>query len=176
MDLKRLVKRSNKVAFIQSEDGEKYYRMKGFKDLGTNREPKEYTRRYVDMDEEVTDVTGINTSMDFAFDQYEGEESQKGIIKIIEDELVSDEAKVSIVQVDFTEEVDDGYKAMERIFTVVPSEAGDTLDAYTYSGSLKAAGEKVDGVATSTDNFKKTATFKKTEDKPETRVKNISTK
>ena len=159
MSLKDLVKRSGKVAFIESTKGDSFLRMKGFTDLATNREANEYSRQYVDEDSERTDVTGVSVSMDFNFDQFKGNAAQEVLIDIIENEKIGGEAIVNIVQVDFTKESGSGFEAVKRAFSVTPGASGDTIEAYTYSGTLNASGEKIKGVATSTDGFKTSCTF-----------------
>ena len=47
-----------------------------------------------------------------------------------------------------------------RTYSVIPDSSGDSTDALTYSGDLKAASEIVKGTATTTDGWK-TCTFEK---------------
>ena len=153
-----VARRSEKVAFygVKGEsDAVTYHRMEGFTDITTSKNPKEYTRQYVDMDTEITDVTGYSTSMDYSFDWIKGNAVHDDLIQITDDELVGAEAVRSIVVVDMSS---DTYAAKKRDFTVVPDSEGDTTDAYTYSGSLRAYGEVVDGTATSEDGWQ-TITF-----------------
>lgn len=148
--------RDKKVAFL-GLDSETFGRMKGFTALTTNKNPREYTRQYVDQSSEITDVVGISTSMDFTFDQFQGNEVHEKLVVIIDDELLGDDAVVSILVVDFTKPVNEEnpteYAAVKRDFVVVPGTEGDNLDAYSYSGTFKAKGEKELGTATSTDDW-----------------------
>ena len=48
--------------------------------------------------------------------------------------------------------------AVKRDFAVVADSEGDGTDAYTYSGTFRAKGEKVLGTATSADDWQ-TITF-----------------
>ena len=61
-DTRTLVPRSQKVLFYgvpaASGDTTTYHRMKGFTDVSTSKNAKEYTRQYVDELFEQTDVTG----------------------------------------------------------------------------------------------------------------------
>ena len=48
-----------------------------------------------------------------------------------------------------------------RTYSVIPDSSGDSTDALTYSGDLKAASEITKGAATTTDEWQ-TVTFAKT--------------
>lgn len=153
-----IAKRSDKVAFygVKGEGSTiTYHRMEGFTDITTSKNPKEYTRQYVDMDTEVTDVTGYSTSMDYGFDLIKGNAVHADMVKITDEELVGEDAVRTIIVVDMTSTT---HTAKKREFTVVPDSEGDTIDAYTYSGSLKARGEAITGTATSADGWQ-TCTF-----------------
>lgn len=141
-----LVKRYEKLAFygVPGENGgtATYHRMKGFTELSISKNPKEYSRQYVDEKTEQTDITGYSTSISYAFDRYEGQAVHEDIIRITDDELVGDEAVRTIIVVDMTDGNNTaGYSAVKRDFAVVPDSEGSSLDAYTYSGSFKARGE-----------------------------------
>lgn len=146
--------RSKKVAFMEVDNGT-FYRMKGFTALSTNRNPREYTRQYVDESFETTDVVAISTSMEFTFDQMQNDPVHEKLIDIIDGEKIGDDAVVSIVVVDLTrqESTTGGFKAIKRDFVVVPGTEGDNMDAYTYSGTFRTKGEKIEGEATSDDNW-----------------------
>lgn len=153
----RLVQRANKVAYMEVE--ETYHRMKGFTSLATNKNPKEYTRQYVDELFETTDITGITPSIEFAFDQFVGNVVHDHMVNIIDNEFVGTDAVVSIMVVDFTKGDDvAGYPARVRKYSLIPSTEGDSLDAYTYSGAFRVNGSTIIGTATSPDDWL-TATF-----------------
>lgn len=145
-----LVQRSDKVAFygITSGTGEAasttYYRMQGFTELATSKNPKEYARQYVDEAFEQTDVTGYSPAIAYAFDCYRGNAVHEDIAQITNEELLGNEAVRSILLVDLTAE---GTNAMARDFAVIPDSEGGSLDAYTYSGNFKVKGAKVAGTA-----------------------------
>ena len=151
-------KRSSKIAFLQVED--KFHRMKGFTSLSINKNAGEYTRQYVDEDFETTDVVRISTSMDFNFDYMPSNPVHEKLVEIIDGEKIGDDAVVSILVVDFSEAgtEPDSFKAVKRDFVVVPGTEGDSLDAYTYSGTFRVKGPRIEGEATSTDNWQ-TCTF-----------------
>lgn len=151
--------RSKKVAFLGTESD--FYRMKGFTTLTTNRNAGEYTRQYVDEPFETTDVVRISTSMDFTFDQMQNDPAHEILVDIIDKEKIGDDAVVTILVVDLTQEgtTEGSYKAVKRDFAVIPGSEGDSTDAYTYSGTFRVKGERIEGEATSTDEFKTKCTF-----------------
>ena len=61
-----LKKRSDIVAFYGIEDT--FHRMRGFTEGSISKNPKEYSRQYIDEDGEQTDVVGYSPSMSYAFD------------------------------------------------------------------------------------------------------------
>lgn len=146
-DVKKLVQRSKKVAFYKV--GDKYERMTGFTSMSKSSNPKEYARQYVDEDGEVTDVTGYSPSIDYAFDQYIGNNVHDDIVTITEDELTGNDAVREIVIVDFTKQDTEktGFEARKREYAVIPATDGDGTDAYTYSGTFKSKSSVVKGVA-----------------------------
>ena len=152
-----IVKREDKLMFISSEAGgadQTYNRMKYFTDLSTSKNPVEYSRRYVDEATERTDVTGYATSIAYAFDQYTDDAAQEKIVEITDNELTGEAAIVSILIVDLSGTESSGaYPARMRNFAVIPDSEGDSTDAYTYSGTLKANGDSVIGTAATTDEW-----------------------
>jgi hypothetical protein len=142
-----LVKRSDKLAFMQVS-GE-YKRMTGFTVLTTNKNPKEYTRQYVDEDFENTDVTGYSPSIDFTLDQYTDNAVHDALVSLINNEELGTAAIVSILVVDKADEVTTGvYNAIQRDYAVIGGTEGDSMDAYTYTGTFKVKGTKLTGTAT----------------------------
>lgn len=154
-----MIARSRKVMFMETA-ADTFGRMKGFTSMSINKNPKEYTRQYVDEEFEVTDITGISTSIDYTFDQIAEDEVHAKLIDIIDGEKIGDDAVVSLVSVDFTEAGlnGDSFVATKRDFAVIPGTEGDSLDAYTYGGTFRVKSERVVGEATSTDDWK-TCTF-----------------
>ena len=147
-----IVKRSGKVAFygIPAEGGTvTYHRMRGFTELSTSKNPKEYNRQYVDEDTERTDVVGYAPSVSYAFDEFKGNEIHGDIIDITNNEKIGADAVRSIIVVDFSSgSATEGYSAIKRDYSVIPDSEGDSTDAYTYSGTFKANGDKVAGTCT----------------------------
>lgn len=152
-----VVKRSDKVAFFGVADGNSvtYHRMKGFTDISISKNPKEYARQYVDEEFERTDVVGYATSMSYGFDQHTGDAVHEDIASIHDGELLGSDAVRSIIVVDFTKAGNDdaSFVARKRDFSVIPDSEGNSMDAYTYSGTLKTAGDTVVGLATTEDGW-----------------------
>lgn len=146
-----LVKRSGKVLFygVPGEDGKVVLtRATGFTDASTSKNPKEYSRQYIDEEFEQTDVVGYSPSTSYAFDYYQGNAVQEDIISISDKEKTGSEAVRTLVLVDIATK-----KAVKRDFAVIPDSEGDGTDAYTYSGTFKSKGAKVFGSVTTTDDF-----------------------
>lgn len=147
---KELVKRSEIVAFAGVEvaaDDIAYVRMKGFTELTTNKNPTEYSRKYVDEDSERTSLTGYATSISYAFDKYKGNILLEKLAQIADMELLGDEATIPVLIVDLSSisksssGSDYTARAYRRDFSVIPSTSGDSTDCMTYSGDLKVCGE-----------------------------------
>ncbi len=149
------VKRCDKVAFMKV--GEKYVRMTNFTELTTSKNPKEYSRQYVDEEFERSDIVGYAPSISYAFDADWDNEVHKAIIDITDNEKTAGDAIVEIAIIDVAA-AGEPVKAIVRKWSVVPDSEGGSLEAYTYSGSFKAVGGKTDGTATSTDSWQ-TATI-----------------
>lgn len=148
-----LAKRASKKMFMEVNNT--INRMKGFTSLPTSRNPKEYTRKYVDLDHEVTDLVGISTSKEFTFDHMPGDIVHDKMVDIIDKEKIGEDAIVTLVQVDFTQAgaTADSFVAVKRDFVLIPGTEGDNADAYTYSGTFKVKGERIEGEVTSSDNW-----------------------
>ena len=154
-----------------SSDTVTYTRLKGFTTLTENKNPTEYTRKYVDEYFEETDVTGISVSFDFTFDMLDGDTVNADIAGIIDGERLGEDAVRSFVSVDFNKPVTGGgYEAVERKMSIVGSTIGDGTDALTYSGTLRVKTEKVVGTAViatpdgGNDETVKTITFTPSQD------------
>ncbi len=158
---KQLVGRHKRLAFMEI-DG-KLTRMTGFTSLSEGKEPKEYSRQYVDEATERTDVVGYATSIDYEFDRYTNDPVCERLSTIADDELVGTAAQVDVVSVDiFTVNESKQAIARKRTYSVIPDTSGDGTDALIYSGNFSAASELVKGYATSEDGWQ-TCTFTKGE-------------
>ena len=69
---KKLVQRSQRVAFMDVGAGgsAEYTRMTGFTALTNGKNPKEYSRQYVDENTERSDVVGYSPSIEYSFDRH----------------------------------------------------------------------------------------------------------
>lgn len=158
---KKLVQRAQRLAFLDtgSSGSPTYSRMTGFTTLTTAKNPKEYTRQYVDENTERTDVVGYSPSIEYQFDKHTNTPVQDKLSQIHDGELVGSDTHVSIIVVDLFEEPEsNAYPAIQRTYAVIPDSDGDGTDALIYSGTFNAVGEIVKGTATSADGWQ-TATF-----------------
>ena len=161
---RKLVKRSDKVSFLGclADGSETFNRMRGFTTLSGSKNPTEYSRRYVDEEFETTDVTGYSPSLDFGFDQYNGDIVHEEMVEILDNEKLGTEARRNIVTVDFSQEAGEGsYKAVKREYAIIGDAEGDSMDAYTYSGTFRSTGKRIVGTAT-VDETGAVATFTET--------------
>lgn len=150
-----LVKRSDKVSFFgnMSTGTETFNRMRGFTTMSGSKNPKEYSRQYVDEEFEVTDVTGYSPSIEFGFDQYSGDLVHEEMVEVLDGELTGTEARRNIVTVDFSQPIQGGgYKATKRNYAIIGDTEGGSMDAYTYSGTFRATGRRITGTATLSNN------------------------
>ena len=150
---RKLVKRSDKVSFFgnMGTGTETFNRMRGFTTLSGSKNPKEYSRQYVDEEFETTDVTGYSPNIGFGFDQYSGDLVHDEMVEILDGEKTGTEARRNIVTVDFSQPIigqEGYYKATKREYAVIGDTEGDSMDAYTYSGSFRATGKRITGSAT----------------------------
>lgn len=160
-----MIKRSEKLAFMQVMDGTStvYKRMTGFTELSVSKNPKEYTRKYIDESAERNAVVGYSTSISYKLDYEPDNDVHKVFAQIADNELTGDDAVRSIVIVDLTAPCEnDGFKAIKRSFSVIPSAEGDDSETYTLSGNMKASGEIVFGTAETEDDWQ-TLTFTEAE-------------
>ncbi len=144
-------KRCDKVAFMGVD--EKYYRMTNFTEITTSKNPKEYSRQYVDEEFERDDVVGYSPSISYSFD-YDSENPVHALLKdIIDNERIGDEAVVEIIMVD-VENPNGVNEGISRKWSVIPDSEGGSLDAYTYSGSFHANGGRENVSVVSADDWK----------------------
>jgi len=149
-----VLKRSDKVSFAGlTLEATTFNRMHGFTDLGNSKNPKTYDRQYVDEEGERSDVVGYAPEKSYGFDDTKGDKVQEKFKDVSDNELKGVDAKIPIVTVDFSQPSGSGYVARKRVYSIIPDADGDSTDAYTYSGSLKASPTFVKGVATSSDDW-----------------------
>lgn len=160
--VQKLAPNAAKVSFYgipaTNEGGsETIKRMTGFTEAGKSMNPKEYSRQYVDENEERTDVTGYSPSVSYNFDWYVGNAVHEDI-KVIHDKgLIGTDAIRNIYVVDMTAE-GNSRPCFKRPYSVIPDAESGNGNAYNFSGSFKSNGSQVEGTATSEDNWQ-TITF-----------------
>lgn len=152
--LGKLVNRHEKVAFygVKTDDTVVYHRMCGFTKMDTEKNPVEYSRRYIDESFEQTDVVAFSPSILFSFDRYSGNPVHDDIVAVSDNELLGADAVRSIVIADLSTLKEDSCSAVKRNFSVIVDSEGNTSDAYTLSGSFNTKGEKVFGSAKLSDD------------------------
>jgi len=157
-----MYKRTDKLAFlgVTNASTTTYHRMKSFTEISQSKNAKEYTRQYVDEDMERSEVVRFSPSISYKFDRDADNAVHTVLSEIADNEKLGSAAEVSLLIVDLNKEgtPSGSFLAVERKFSVVPNQEGDSNDAYTYSGTFKASGKKVDGTATTTDEWE-TCTF-----------------
>lgn len=138
----KIVGRHKRVAFMDTDTTgttPKYERMTNFTSMTNGKNPKEYSRQYVDKETEDTDVVGYAPSTDYSFDRYTNTPVHEKIAKIHDGELTGSDALVDILTVDlFDGDETAGYVARKRTYAVIPDTDGDGTDALVYSGSFKS--------------------------------------
>lgn len=163
--MKDLVMRHEKVAFMQLDNvlGGKFSRIKGLTEFAKSKEIQELTIKYVDEKSERNMTTSMSENIAYNFHYWTENDVQKELISIADDEVIGSGAIRTIVTVDFTQEKgENGYPAIKRDYSIVPDAEGAETDVYSYSGTMKSAGEIVKGYASSEDDFK-TITFTESE-------------
>lgn len=156
-----MVNRADRLSFMDvgTSGTPKFERMTKFTTMTGGKNPKEYSRQYVDMLTESSDVVGYAPATEYSFDRHTGNGVHEKIAKVTDDECVGADTYVDIVTVDvFTADTQKRAIARKRTYSIVPDTEGDGTDALIYSGSFKAVSELTKGYATSEDNWK-TVTF-----------------
>ena len=151
--MSELVRRDEKIAYLGI--GATIYRMTNFTDFSNSKNPREYTRQYVDKSFEDSDVLGYSHSIAYGFDQYTDNPVHTAIADIHDNEKKGTDAEFFIYVVDKTTagSMAGSYKCKKRKFVVIPDADGDGTDAYTYSGTLKVKGAIINGEAATTDDW-----------------------
>ena len=151
----KLVIRSQRVAFMDID--KKPTRMTKFTTMTPAKNPKEYSRQYVDMATETSDVIGYAPSIEYNFDNHTNNPVHAKLAAISDDEMLGTDTHVDIITVDLYGD-GDSKPAIKRTYAVIPSGDSEGTDAMTYSGTLKAVSGITKGTATSTDGWA-TCTF-----------------
>jgi len=156
-----MIKRCEKLAFmgVTENNSTVYKRMTKFTELSISKNPKEYSRKYIDEESERNAVVGYSPSISYKLDYEPTDAVHSAIANVADNELIGDSAVLNIIIVDLSSDNGQGTcSAIKRAFSVIPSSEGDDSETYTLSGSLKASGEIILGTATTADSWK-TITF-----------------
>lgn len=149
-----LITRDEMISFMKCSDGKYHLIGEGFTSFSEAKNPKEYTRKYVNYKTEVTDVIGFAPSFAYSCDVISGDPVIEEIIDIHDNEKIGSAAVRDVVTVNhwIPGTTDGTFKASMRQYSIIPANKGDGTDALVYSGTLKARGDIVHGtfdVATS---------------------------
>lgn len=117
----------------------------GFTQLSEAKGPKEYTRKYVHMQSEVSDVIGYAPSLSYSCDVCSGDPVVDDIVYITDNELVGSDTHREIVTYNEFEGTETARPAYQRKYAVVPDAAADGTEALIYTGTFKAVSDKVKG-------------------------------
>ena len=117
----------------------------GFTSFPEAKNPKEYTRKYVNDKTERSDVIGYSPSISYSCDVITDNPVVSKIVAITDQEAVGDETHVDIVSVNLWEGTADSYVAYKRTYAIIPDGKGDGTDALIYTGTMKAVGDIVIG-------------------------------
>ena len=115
----------------------------GFTDFTESKNAVSFQRRYIHEKTRRTDVTGYAPVIDYEMEVYTDNPVIEKIRAISDGEAVGDGAKVDVLTVDLFDETSTAgvYRAVRRLYTVIPDESGKGTDALCYSGTLKAVGD-----------------------------------
>lgn len=156
-----MIKRSEKLAFMEVGDGDNkvFKRMTGFTEFSLSKNPKEYSRKYIDEDMERSEVVGYSPAISYKFDTDPENSVHQFLTKVADYELLGEDAECNIIVADLSSaDAQGSAKAVMRKFSIIPQNEGDDRDTYTVSGSFRAAGNKTFGTVTTTDEWQ-TVTF-----------------
>jgi len=117
----------------------------GFTSFPEAKNPKEYTRKYINYKTEKSDVIGYAPSIEYTCDCISGDPVVQEIVYVHENELVGNATHRTIYHVNRWEEKDGKCPAKKRVFAIIPGTKGDGSDALVYSGTLKAVSDIVSG-------------------------------
>ncbi len=140
--INRLVTRDEKRSFY--EIGDTCHEMgEGFTTLSESKGAKEYSRKYVNMKTEVTDVIGYSTSLSYNIDVYSKDPVISDICDIHDSEMLGTDTHRNIYTVNYWQPgtAPGTFKASKRTYAVVPDASADGTEALTYSGTFKAVSD-----------------------------------
>ena len=115
----------------------------GFTDFTENKNPREYSRRYIHESTERTDLVGFAPSVTYAFDVCDTDCVQEHLLKMTMEEMVGADAQVTVVTAFLYRpgKREGCVCAVRRSYTVCPARLGSGTDALICSGTMKACSE-----------------------------------
>ncbi|MBO5649451.1 MAG: hypothetical protein J6S76_06005 [Clostridia bacterium] len=115
----------------------------GFTDFTENKNPREYSRRYIHESTERTDLVGFAPSVTYAFDVCDADCVQEHLLKMTMEEEVGADARVTVVTAFLYRpgEREGCVRAIRRAYTVCPARLGSGTEALICSGTMKACAE-----------------------------------
>lgn len=155
----KLIMRHERLAFMNTGTASSatFKRMTGFTQLTDAKNPREYTRQYIDEANERNDVVGYAPEKSYSFDYHTENPVHAKLVDITDNEMIGTDTHVDIIVVDLFA-TGTSKPAKKRTYSVIPDTSDDGTDALIYTGTLRAAGEFTEGTATSSDNWQ-TITF-----------------
>lgn len=118
----------------------------GFTQLSESKNPQEYSRKYVSDKTTRTDLTGFAPQYDYTMDFIDGDPVVAEIADITDNEIIGTDARRNIVAVNLWSDPSGvACAAKMRPYAIIPNQKADGTDALVYSGSMKAAGDFIDG-------------------------------
>lgn len=141
--------RADRVNFMGlTADATTFNRMTGFTESGNTLNTNVYERRYVDEKSSRKTVTGYAKEIGYTFDRFTNNDVQNTIAEV--HDLEKTDVILPIITVDFNQPgtASGTYKAIKRMYSIIPDADGDGTDAYQYSGTFGANGEIIEGIAT----------------------------
>ena len=120
----------------------------GFTSFPESKNPKEYSRKYINYQTEKTDVIGYAPSIAYSCDVITGDPVVQEIVKITDAEAVGSDTHREVVSVNLWEPVGNSnneFKASKRTYAIVPAGKGEGTDAMIYTGTMKAVSDMVFG-------------------------------
>ncbi len=141
-----LITRSAMRSYMECDGG--YSEIgEGFTEFTENKNPREYTRQYINEAVERTDIVGFASAVTYAFDVYEDDPVCDKLLNLTLSEAVGADAVVRIITAFLYKESGTAgrVEAIRRDYAVCPSKLGSGTEALICAGNLRACGEIVHG-------------------------------
>ena len=146
--IQKLITRDQMVSFMECKSDGKYHLIgEGFTDLSESKGAKEYTRKYVHLKTEISDVIGYAPSYAYSCDVISGDPVVEEIVEITDYEMIGSDTHRNIVTVNnwIPGATSGTFEAFQRKFAIIPDGKGSGTEALIYTGTLKARGDVIPG-------------------------------